>query len=427
MGRFRSAVGADGRERDALEHAGGAGAGHLAVGQALAGRGQVAGAGAGLSPWGVVWRVAFWVSAWLVLPTYGFFYCRSVDGFVSPMVWAQAVGEVFRPHWVWAVVGAMVLGTLMSIWPRLAIPAALLLPLFVLGSLGWFWQKHTPGWVAGWLTLLNHPWTWCGALLVAAPTIWCFSGRRLSERLVKLGQLLLVVGVVFGMCLGAYYAWDDMHRQAVAKGIRWEPMWMPRYLGLIWPAVGLAMAALLMRLPTRPVRWLAMLLFVAVNLAQYGARLYLDPEPPIGRIAADVVEAQRTGSTLRTYVQPTASGFGAPGEGTLVNPTGKYYLATLTGRAPLPIQFRGTAAVPFYQIREYAGPQQVVKELQPASRTDRLIVWERAYFAPVPPEDPLLALLGSSWKRAGEQVFQTRVFWNWQDFRTFRRREYVRR
>ena len=50
--------------------------------------------GRSVQPW---WRSALWLILWLVMPVYGFFYCRSVEDFSSPMVWLTALFEFVHP------------------------------------------------------------------------------------------------------------------------------------------------------------------------------------------------------------------------------------------------------------------------------------------------------------------------------------------
>jgi hypothetical protein len=96
-------------------------------------------------------------------------------------------------------------------------------------------------------------------------------------------------------------------------------MWMPRYLGVIWPAFAIAVAVLLSRLPTRPLRWTAIALLVLVNLGQFSARVFATSEPPVDRMARDLIEAQPDDATMRTYYRVGVARIGAPGNSLLTN------------------------------------------------------------------------------------------------------------
>src|SRR5256885_904205 len=81
------------------------------------------------------------------------------------------------------------------------------------------------------------------------------------------------------------------------------------------PAFAIVMAALLMRLPTRPLRWGAIALLVGVNLTQFAGRVSAS-EPPTDRLARDLMDAQpNAGLATRTYARLTAGMGVRPGEG----------------------------------------------------------------------------------------------------------------
>ena len=66
---------------------------------------------------------------------------------------------------------------------------------------------------------------------------------------------------------------------------------MPRYVGFVWIAFCIVLCTLLMRLPTRPLRIIAVTLVVGVNLAQFSGRLFAGTEPPLDRVARDELRA----------------------------------------------------------------------------------------------------------------------------------------
>src|SRR5436305_10997237 len=110
---------------------------------------------------------------------------------------------------------------------------------------------------------------------------------------------------------------------------------MPRYIAFGWPAFAIAICALIMRLPTRPVRWLAIVLLLGVNLAQAWGRMFAGSEPPIDHIMHDLWAAQESNDTVRTYVQPGGSS-NHPAGGNIQNNPGRYYLPIERCAASLP-------------------------------------------------------------------------------------------
>src|SRR5690606_37937517 len=95
--------------------------------------------------------------------------------------------------------------------------------------------------------------------------------------------------------------------------------------------VGLAMAALLTRLPTRPLRYAAIAGFVVLNLAQAYGRVMIGNEPPMDRVGADVREDYRGETTLTFTPVPQntrhATLTGAPGTEYILGYGGRYYFS----------------------------------------------------------------------------------------------------
>lgn len=387
-------------------------------------------------PW---WRQALWLSAWLIVPTYGFFYCRSVQKFVSPDDWVRSVGSLFSDRWIWRVGAAiLVIAVLSLLWRRLPVLLASLLPLLAAVTLSaalfsqssdWFDQRLTLlDWLDQCLALLTHPYTLRGAVLIGPPLLWYFSGQTIGQRMLKLIQLALVVAILYAVCLGAFKLWSHLYEEAERNNPRviWKSVWMPRYLGVIWPAVGIAVAMLLRRLPTRPFRWAAIAVVLGINLTQGIARVWLSPEPPIDLVARDIADAQDPKATTRTYCPPIGGGLGAPpGTATIHGWVGKFYLCVDMSRQLTPLEFRRQSLSNFFDIRPYNGPYSVA-EARNQSRIKTVVVWERFTFGQLDTKDRLLPLMGSQWKLESEQVYPTWNFWKWQRLHAYRRRCYVR-
>src|SRR5690606_3538295 len=119
-------------------------------------------------------------------------------------------------------------------------------------------------------------------------------------------------------------------------------IWMPRWLAIVWPAVAIATAILLMHLPTRPLRWGAFAALIAINLVQFGARLTAGTEAPHATIVADILAA-RDDRAVRTYVQ-TGIGGASPGAASVRDLPGSYYLSRAAGMTPAPWDVRNNKA-----------------------------------------------------------------------------------
>ncbi len=188
------------------------------------------------------WRVVLWLSFWVVLPAYGF-YRRSVPGFASPVDWFD---------------------TLVNCLPV---------------------NFHQ--------LLQDHAWPWVllGLLLIAG--VFTAGLREWSTTLLlSCLPLVAVFATVILACWGLYLICAPAAKAAAAAGNPWASVWVPRYMGVIWPAAAMIVAALLLRLPTRPVRVGAIALFLGINLFFGGTRIFAQTEPPVDLMAADAFTAE---------------------------------------------------------------------------------------------------------------------------------------
>ncbi len=307
------------------------------------------------------WQRALWLSAWLVWPVYGFFYCRSVDDFVSPMVWIH--------------------GIIALVW--------------------------------------GHPLRMAAAAVLAA-VLWRCGGSTPVERLRRLGQWVLIAAVVLSGCFAAYALWHRLHEEALRKHIEWQAIWMPRYAAIVWPAVAITAAASLWRLPGRFLRWGAIVLLLGVNLAQGAARVWVNGEPPLDRIATDVLEARKTGATVRTYAQDFP-GVGLPARGSIGDLTGRYYLAILGGIDLSPDEMYGGFVSKFFGLQCNVQGEFIRDDLASRPQIQKAIVWERFSSMPAEAKD---FLSDANWRLEQETILPVYDFWNWQKVHVYRRRQY---
>ncbi len=283
----------------------------------------------------------------------------------------------------------------------------------------------------------DAPWDWLAlwwvvlgvGVIVACTVGWTLVTRR-PEAWSALWRLSLAVAVMLACLCLVYLVMDHLHAKAMAKdprGRAWQSIWMPRYLGIICPAVLLAMAGLLMRLPTRPLRWGAIGLVLALNLTQGWARVLIDTEPPHDRVARDII-ADHADPTTRTV-------FNVPGNGGTtrawhINWTTDYYIAVYTRYRPGARGLQARDIQQTYKAVYNLSPEALREALAPHPAVHRLIVWE--HFGPDTPRDalggndPYLDALGNPWRVEAVQRFNQHQFWNWRWLGWYRRTVYVR-
>jgi 4-amino-4-deoxy-L-arabinose transferase-like glycosyltransferase len=267
-----------------------------------------------------------------------------------------------------------------------------------------------------------------GVVLLAA---FSCAGATMRQRVVKTVTVAALIAGVFLACLVVTELFD----------LRVGSVWVPRYLAVVWPAMAVAACALIMRLPGRPLRVVAVALLLGLNLANFAARLIYPTEAPLDRVAADVVAAKRDEAPVRTFLGYAAA-TAAPLSGSALDVAGRYYLCQAAGLRLRPgeflagnFDFRPDGFLKASGVKLLAGtsPWSVKKELDAAPHVNRVVLWDK-FNQKVPPEEEagvvsdaaLLEAMGPGWKRAGEKWYHVYVNVNWQWRYAYRRREYVR-
>ncbi len=428
----------------------------------------------GPDPAGAWWRPLLWLSVWIVIPVYAFFYCRSVPDFSAPEDFVLPIFALGQGQWGWTIARMLAIAFLaVLLRPRPVVMAGF--AVFAGGALfSLYYLSETPiGASSGaWKFIHNYRleaarWIMSAALTVLAPLGWYYSGPTVWHRTRKLLQLTAVAAGVLALCYVAWRFWDlkrtdDMKKLGGAWQSDWRRrmIWMPRYMGTVWPAVCVGVAALMMRIPTRALRASAIAVLLSANLVNAGARVLGDSEPPIDRVAADIWDGQVSyeitspdgpatkkptkspppARHTRTFTEMLGGG-GHPGYGSLLDAQGRYYLAVLAEQRPRWWEFRPQ---PSFRVGEDfmgqfrflpADPgaiqQEVVSVENTPGRVDRVIVWYRWGFSDPPPLkgpwlDPVLGALGPGWKRANVEDFYIRQHWSWREVGSCRRIEYLR-
>lgn len=456
-------------------------------------------------PW---WRSAFWLSVWLVVPAYVFYcksiphYASPTDWITAVgelfkqqwLLWGLAILAVIaacfswrrtatglattfiviallaiivafidsgllkpldsihtwraaaRNAWVWLAVSAI--SASVAIWvftrPRtranrkragLALFGSLLLVLSIFA--GWVNADVTlPDAAAqAWDSLTDH--RLLLAALVGVPALsFYFAGGTLGSRLKSAAQFATVISGVWLICFLIFKAFDGQQPNG--------SVWMPRYVGVVWPAFAIAVGALIARLPSRALRWAVIAVLTAVNLRHEYARVMIGSEPPTDRVAADIINSdtprieklpgkvlhwqplyQRMPdgkfftSEVRTFANPTA--------GAVMQTNGRYYLMMLDHRPIKPMEIRTLAPNQFFDLRLNVNVFTIAEQAKKETQLKELIVWD--YLPPnqLHQTDRLPTLLANNWGITSEQTFPIHETWEWMNIGEARRRVYVRR
>lgn len=324
-------------------------------------------------PDSISWPGVWVVAVWAIVPAYGV-YCVSVSSPAPP--WA-IFGFLASNPWLVLITGLASVGALLSMrrWQEIGIALLLILLLLALG-----------------------------------------------------------IAIYAGVWIHRHYTTDLATWSIIERGREKPPnmLWMPRYLGVMYPAVLLAAAALLIRLPVG-LRELVVVGVVLVNLANFAVKVVTDPEPPVGQIIAELWEDRRAaerGAVRRlTFLQsPFGPGF-EPGTGTISGPVGRYYYSL---RLPVPLsppEFREDWRVVErgLAVNTDLRPRAVAERVQRAGPTlERVVLWERGDARATAGRDPLRNVLGSEWTLVQTDTFNTFDHWTWRRLAQIRRFEYVR-
>ncbi len=381
------------------------------------------------------WRVLLWLGGWILLPMYGF-YLVSMKNADGPGEWASTVGTLFNGQW-WVILGEIVaVATLCVGWRGAARWLAWAAPAFVFLSFNAFWLQtglSRPATAAqAWVDWIASAAVWPSILLAAIviwPGVaWYYSGRTMRRRNVKTAMVLGVSAILIGLCFVMHKAMLAWAGDALAD---YGPIWQPRYIGLVWPALAMAVCVLLLRLPTRTLRWGAIGLLLGVNAVQAWARLGIHgtgTEPPVNVVAADVMQADTSNGALRTFINPHGGGAG-PGQGSIENLVGRYYMGAMSGRLPSPLELRrNSMGVLFPQLIPTAPRLFHPLMKDPPAELREIVLWGTLLpNTPAPDGIPNMKPPTDSWRLVSERDYPTYNYWTWEKYVTFRREVYQRK
>ncbi|MGF1632561.1 MAG: hypothetical protein ACFCVE_01820 [Phycisphaerae bacterium] len=396
----------------------------LAAGLVAWRRPSLSGVGPSLPPW----RGTLVMAAWLLLPTYGLYLFSVPQDRAAPAeilvgLFAENVPEADWPHWPVADEAAEAAEASAGTAEASAGPGVVSTATTLVGETA----ASAAAFVDGLSGVRWHPWRLAALALALCVAAW-FCDRTLLGRLKKAGVTLAVVVLIL---LAAQLAWV-----AVAEPAE-KNIWMPRYLGVVFPGVLVAAAVLICRLPTWPLRTAVVAVFVAVNLGQFAARTFGPSEPPTHLIAADALAGSGPEATQATFIGIRTIG-AEPGRGTFWAHQGRYFLAIQAGYETTPREFRrgwgGRSPINEALVDGYVGvrsTQQLQQRMQRLERSrpglNKVVVWDEIPAGGHDHADRTLDALGEGWRRVEEETFLAHDHWTWRDLFELRRRVYERR
>jgi hypothetical protein len=289
----------------------------------------------------------------------------------------------------------------------------------------------------GWMDLADKPLILMAAIALPAAMIFHYSGGTVRDRSIELLRLLAIVGVVLVLCGVMFLGWRWMREVSLRKHpeLQWQTVWHIRYVAIVWPAVWLAAAALVGRLPTTALRVAAVLMICSYNLTNGLAREYASSEVPLDRVLADIYQSQPHSAT-RTYFEMHEMF-----ESTYYRPLVLYNACMAAGLEPTPAEFRvgsswpfqyGAAATEFRRRCIYnssISSDRIREDLAKDAGISRVIVWEVSRFGmwSWPDDEAADAGLTGRWEKKSDEVIISHWNWDWHNEWMFRRREFVKR
>jgi hypothetical protein len=210
-----------------------------------------------------------------------------------------------------------------------------------------------------------------------------------------------------------------------------QSLWVPRYLGFIWPPMAIGLVILIHRLPTRGLRIAALIGVIGLNLFNFSLRMFADNEPPVDKVVDDISTARSDPKHVHTVAAISVGNFG-PGGGSLQSYVGEYYLELDHIRHKLVVpsasDFHDFAGVQLYDFDSDLSAGHLHQILQEQPKLHELIIWTGAQpdENPQPPDD-IAAQLGDHWKLTHDNFFFARDHWSWRTLFTTRRRVYQRK
>jgi hypothetical protein len=238
-----------------------------------------------------------------------------------------------------------------------------------------------------------------------------------------------LVGHGLGVILIATALWTLLVLFFVTVPPQEQSVWMPRYVGFVWPAFAIAACTLIMRLPLAPLRWLVVAALLGVNLTNVWARREYG-EPPTPAITQDQIITQHQSAARFFVATLTRTGIGEPGSGFVGSIPNAYYLSLFSG-AP------ATPRTAFFFVDRLVASTRLgnnFARVLPATlmrdrKIDALFLWT-AYRNDQPPEfisQQLDPAMPPNWQRTSEpQRWQVYDHWTWRKFYRVERQHWIK-
>jgi 4-amino-4-deoxy-L-arabinose transferase-like glycosyltransferase len=250
------------------------------------------------------------------------------------------------------------------------------------------------------------------AAAVAIPAFYCCA-ISFTGRIVRTLQLASVLLVPLLICTGL---------RELLKVQSPGSVWMPRYLGFIWPAVVMAGVVLLLRLPG-VLRCGAIGLVVAMNVVNGLERMAQYTEPPMASIMSDLYAGRDLGGPLLVICDFDHGG-ASPGEQEAEGTPARYYILVDSKTQIHPRQFYTWDFAPHLDYPQDTDPAGVAASIADHPNAKRLIIWH-VHQDKADPIDYGDAL-GKSWHRISAHRFHLWEYWNWDFEHWLDREEWVK-
>jgi 4-amino-4-deoxy-L-arabinose transferase-like glycosyltransferase len=365
-------------------------------------------------------RGVFLLSAWIVVPIYAAYRISSIH--------SQSIGSSIQSWCQHApmLCGGMALMLIIAAaiasmrWGRqlltlLSAPlVAITVGVPIVGA--FLFDSSSPVRAPPWLNLPNA-WGMFTVVAIACAVMPAWFGYASMPRTPFVRRLLPLapMGGVIVLCVATDALVDALPRNAV---------WMPRYLGFVYPAVLVGAAALVLRLPSLGLRSVAIVGILGVNLATAGAHLFASSEPPLDLVATDVVSSLAPNADTLVYTPDTTHTFGPNAVGSMGNTCGLYYLVIASGKHLTPHQFRQQSIHDHFFLRSSADPRTIQQDTRLEPEAKHIVIWARADKGERESLDLQMQRCLPDWRLESTIAYPVRSFWNWGDHYTYSRMVY---
>ncbi len=368
------------------------------------------------------WQLTLWLTFWLVFPVYGLFYCRSVPYPLAPHHWLVGIARFVGWNATWALPICLGLILIARSRQRAVGMLAWLLVMLLACVLALSVWKGEAQWYLELMDLGGRPWIIIGLTSVALAMTWSsMAGPERRRRVIKLAVVALVV---LGLCEGTWWLWEMLRPSAGRMGADWQSIWMPRYVGVVWPAVTITMALIIGRLPSRFPQVIVITALCALNLGQHIAHVYMDNEPRLDLMAHDMVQGIQR-DDMKVYVRDRGR-IAAPAMASVSDNVGRYYLAMRLGGTYSPREMHKGSTESMITINRPFSSGAVAAEMRSSKAINRIVLWDKLSAASGENATEIQQAMGADWVLRGQWTQEIWRHWNWQHIDTLRRLEFVR-